>query len=185
MIIAKKMKRLRKRGVDGDAKFIFMLSVLSGVLTLGITHLYIFYRVRKRAATCLTTHRSISAIAILGHQLENGNISEDYQSRLDRAVALYRDSDKPVIKILGGCPQLGISEARAGHQHLMQQGIPDKDLSMEEMSTNTLQNMPHSRNWFSLHDEVILVTNRYHLERLQTLADGIGLMIQPCATEKI
>jgi len=55
---------------------------------------------------------------------------------------------------------------------------------MEEISTNTLENMKHSRGWFAGFDEVVLVTNRYHLERLQTLANGLTLTTRPCAAEE-
>ena len=178
------MKDLSSRGFDGDARFTFMLSLLSGVATLGLSHLYVFHRVRKRARSCQHTGTNISAIAVPGHQLENGKISSDYQIRLDRAAVLYKSSNNAVIRILGGCPYLGISEALAGSQYLVQQGIPDTAISMEEASTNTLENMKHSRDWFAGFDEVLLITNRYHLERLQTLASGLELTTRPCAAEE-
>lgn len=184
------MKGLSSRGFDGDARFTFLLSLLTGAVTLGISHLYVFYRVRKCAKICCYTSKNISAIAVPGHQLENGNITTDYQSRLDRAATLYTESendpvnDPAVIRIIGGRPHLGISEARAGHQYLIQLGIPETAISMEETSTNTLENMQHSRDWFASFDNVVLVTNRYHLERLQTLSKGLNLTTQPCAAEK-
>jgi uncharacterized SAM-binding protein YcdF (DUF218 family) len=178
------MKDLSSRGFDGDARLTFLLSLLSGVATLGLSHLYVFHQVRKRAASCQYAASNISAIAVPGHQLENGKISADYRLRLDRAAALYKNSNNTVIRIIGGRPNLGISEARAGNQYLVQQGIPDTAISMEETSTNTLENMKHSREWFEGFDEVVLVTNRYHLERLQTLASGLALITRPCAAEE-
>ena len=178
------MKDLNSRGFDGDARFTFLLSLLTGVATLGLSHLYIFYRVRKRAASCQHIINTSPAIAVPGHQLENGKISADYQLRLDRAASLYRESDDAVIRIIGGRPHLGISEARAGNQYLLEKGIPATAITMEETSTNTLENMKHSRDWFAGFDEVVLVTNRYHLERLQTLASGLTLTTRPCAAEE-
>lgn len=178
------MKDLNSRGFDGDARFTFLLSLLVGALTLGLSHVFVFSRVRKRATTCQHTRNNATAIAVPGHQLENGEISADYQLRLDRAAILYRESDDAVIRIIGGRPCLGISEAQAGSLYLIKQGIPASAISMEETSTNTLENMKHSRCWFSLFDEVILVTNRYHLERLQTLANGLALTTRPCAAEE-
>ena len=69
------MKDLNSREFDGDARFTFMLSLLSGVATLGLSHLYVFHRVRKRARSCQHTGTNISAIAVPGHQLDNGKIS--------------------------------------------------------------------------------------------------------------
>ncbi|MEA1889205.1 MAG: YdcF family protein [Pseudomonadota bacterium] len=178
------MKELRSRGFDGDARFTFLLSLLSGLATFGLSHVYIFLRVRKRAATCQHTTENVTAIAVPGHQLENGKISADYQLRLERAAILYRESDDAVIRIIGGRPHQGISEAEAGYQYLIEQGIPDQAISMEDISTNTLENMQHSRDWFSGFDGVVLVTNRYHLERLLTLAKGLTLTTQPCAAEE-
>ncbi len=178
------MNGLNSRGFDGDARFTFLLSLLSGLATLGLSHLYVFHRVRKRATTCPHATSNISAIAVPGHQLENGEISADYQSRLDRAAALYKSSNNAVIRIIGGRPHLGISEALAGSQYLLEHGVPAAAISMEEASTNTLENMKHSRDWFAGFDEVLLVTNRYHLERLQTLANGLTLVTRPCAAEE-
>lgn len=178
------MKDLNNRGVDGDARFTFLLSLLMGAATLGLSHLYVFYRVRKRAITCTHASENTSAIAVLGHQLENGKISADYQSRLDRAVSLYKSSNSTVIRIIGGRPHLGISEAQAGNQYLLAKGIPVTAITLEETSTNSLENLRHSRDWFDTFDEVVLVTNRYHLERLQTLAAGVALRTRPCAAEE-
>ena len=178
------MKDLNSRGFDGDARFTFLLSLLTGVATLGLSHLYVFYRVRKRATTCPHTSNGSSAIAVPGHQLENGKVSTDYQLRLDRAAVLFQSSNNAVIRIIGGRPHLGISEALAGSQYLLEKGIPGAAISMEETSTNTLENMKHSRDWFTGFDEVVLVTNRYHLERLQTLASGLTLTTRPCAAEE-
>ncbi len=178
------MKDLNSRGFDGDARFTFLLSLLSGVATFGLSHLYIFYRVRKRAASCQHIINTSPAIAVPGHQLENGKISADYQLRLDRAASLYRESDDAAIRIIGGRPHQGLSEAQAGSKYLIEQGIPATAISMEEVSTNTLENMKHSRDWFAGFDEVALVTNRYHLERLQTLASGLNLTTRPCAAEE-
>jgi hypothetical protein len=116
------MNDLNSREFDGDARFTFLLSLLTGVATLGLSHLYVFHLVRKRAATCQHAANNISAIAVPGHQLDKGKISSDYQSRLDRAAVLYNNSNNAVIRILGGRPHLGISEAHAGSQYLVHTG---------------------------------------------------------------
>ncbi|NOY15794.1 MAG: YdcF family protein [Gammaproteobacteria bacterium] len=175
---------MRRKGFDGDARFTLFLSLLVGTLTLGLSHVFVFLRVRKRAMTSQHTSNNVTAIAVPGHQLKKGEISTDYRLRLDRVVNLYRESDDAVIRIIGGRPSLGISEAQAGNQYLIEQDIPATAISMEEISTNTLENMKNSRCWFSLFDEVVLVSNRYHLERLQTLARGLDFVTRPCAAEE-
>jgi len=113
------MKYLGNRDFDGDARLTFLLSLLSGVATLGLSHLYVFHRIRKRARSCPHTGNNISAIAVPGHQLENGKISTDYRLRLDRAAVLYQSSNNAEIRIIGGRPHFGISEALAGSQYLL------------------------------------------------------------------
>ena len=111
------MKNLRRKGFDGDARFTLFLSLLVGTLTLGLSHVFVFLRVRKRAMTSQHTSNNVTAIAVPGHQLKNGEISTDYQLRLDRVANLYRESDDAIIRIIGGRPSLGISEAQAGNQY--------------------------------------------------------------------
>jgi uncharacterized SAM-binding protein YcdF (DUF218 family) len=184
------MKGLGSRGVDGDAMFTLILSLLAGALTLGLSHLIFYYRIRKRALLCNHICSKHSAIVVPGHRLENRSISAEYKCRLDRSATIYFESVKcthsgnTVIRIIGGRPQHGLSEAQAGKQYLIRKGIAGVDISLEEKSTNTLENLKHSRDWFADFDEVVLVTNRYHLERLQTLASGLNLKIHPCAAEE-
>ncbi len=178
------MNDFNQRGFDGDAQFTSLLSLLTGVLTFGLSHLYILFQVRKRAVSCPSSVDQLSAIAVPGHQLKEGRISDDYRLRLDRAAVLYRASGDAAIRILGGRPHEGLSEAQAGCRYLEGQGIPRTAISLEEASTNTLENLRHSRDWFAEFDEVVLVSNRYHLERLQTFASGVNLRTLPCAAEE-
>lgn len=175
---------LSRRGFDRDARLTLLLSVLTGVLTLGLTHVWVLVRVVITAWRTPCTVVTAGAIAVPGYRLKRGRMSRDYQQRLDRAAQLYAKVDPhPDIIIIGGRPHNNLSEAEIGRQYLVSQGVPGEAIAQEEESTNTLENLSKARTWLQAHEHVVVVSNRYHLERLRTLASGLGLAVRLCAAE--
>jgi len=46
-----------------------------------------------------------------------------------------------------------------------------------------LENFRHARPWFDAHPRAVVISNRYHLQRILTMARGLGLDIRACAAE--
>ncbi|WP_241085150.1 YdcF family protein [Candidatus Vondammii sp. HM_W22] len=123
------------------------------------------------------------AVAVLGKQLQQGEISADFRLRLDRALTLYQVWDRPEVLVIGGGASGEISEANAGANYLIQAGVESAAIALEELSVNTLENFRHAHPWFEDHSQVVVISNRYHLFRVLTMAQGLGLEITPCAAE--
>ncbi len=172
------------RGWDVDALFTLFLSLLAGVATLGLSHLWVFLRILNTARRASAAPQNIPALAILGNRLTSGNIpSGDYLQRLDRALLLWRESGPFDVLVIGDAVSGGISEAEAGQLYLEQQGMEGTCIYRESASLNTLENFRHARNWFTGFPSVVVISNRYHLARVLDLARGLGLKVQPCAAE--
>jgi len=90
------------------------------------------------------------------------------------------------IFILGGITDdTDISESKAGGIFLEKNGVPSKNIVLEESSRNTLENLKQ----FKLSSAVkntnyILVSNQYHLSRAVVMANGFNLQVTPCSAEK-
>ena len=176
--------RLLEKGFDRDAAFTFLLSLGLGVCTLGLSYLYLLTSVVHTAWHASPLVESTDAIAVPGNRLNAGKISADYEARLQRALKLFTAGDlSPQILILGGPVENRVSEAEAGAEWLAQKGVPPGKVSREEYSTNTLENFFNAREWLLEREKPVVVTNRYHLQRIRTLARGLGLKIGLVAAE--
>lgn len=182
-VLQPKFAQFRNRGWDADGVFTLLLSVLIGMATLGITHLWLLLQVTRMAARTSAQPDAESAVAVLGKQLQQGALSADFRLRLDRALSLYQVWDKPDILLIGGSTVGETSEARAGADYLIHAGVRAADIALEELSVNTLENFRHARPWFADHPRAVVISNRYHLQRILTMAQGLGLDVRTCAAE--
>lgn len=189
-VLAPLAQRQASRGIDRDALWMLLVSLTTGILTLGLSHLYVLYRVIKTARKTPFTAGGLYGIVILGHALKRGNISADYQCRLDRAISLVKSNPEAAILVVGGLDHAGVSEAAKGAEYLQDQGMDSALVSTATQSTNTLDNLREAWPWIAQHerpnrgDSVVLISNRYHLERINTLASGIGLPVRPSSAEQ-
>jgi len=178
-----KFSQLNKRGWDADGVFTLLLSLLTGLLTLGITHFWLLLQVIRTGSETAAQPDARGAVAVLGKQLQQGDVSADYRLRLDRVLALYQVWDRPDILVIGGGVSGEVSEARVGADYLILAGVESTDIALEEQSESTLENFRNARPWFDAHPQALVISNRYHLLRILTMARGQGLDIRPCAAE--
>ncbi|PKJ55672.1 YdcF family protein [Bacillus sp. SN10] len=126
-------------------------------------------------------------IIVLGSGLIGGDrVPPLLGSRLDKGMEEYMKYNKePKIIVSGGQgPDELVSEASAMKKYLVDKGMDEQDVLMEDKSRNTLQNMMFSK---SIMDSIksnhksIFVTNNYHVLRASIYArladlkcEGVG-----------
>jgi len=119
-----------------------------------------------------------AAIVVLGAAQYDGTPSPALQSRLDRALELYRDGLAPEI-VLTGSKQQGdrFTEAYAGYRYLSGQGVPDAALTIVDDGVSTYESMAAVRRVLRERDadRVLLVSDGYHNRRLQGIARELGM----------
>lgn len=118
------------------------------------------------------------AIVVLGAAQFNGVPSRVFQARLDTAFDLYLSGASDVIVVTGGkLPGDVFTEGEAGRNYLIDRGVPADAILMEYMSSNTEESlrrvsaMLHEREI----DDVLLVSDGFHLYRSRMLAEEFGL----------
>lgn len=171
--------------VDWDGLVTFLLTLLLLASTLGIPLLLTLRNVKHTAVSVknVTTARQL---LVFGKHLHNKRIDEDYRQRLLKAAELMRQKPDRYLLLLGGAANLGqLSESVAGEQFLLEQGVEQHRMSREEQSRNTLENLRNARNLLpgSTDTQVALISNRYHLARIHTMAESLGIRHQLCAAE--
>jgi uncharacterized SAM-binding protein YcdF (DUF218 family) len=121
----------------------------------------------------------VGAALVLGAAQWNGDPSPVLRARLDHALELYRRGQVRQIILTGGTgPGDTTSEAAAGKQYLIEQGISADALLLEDQGTTTWESL---RNAVPLAranriGAVLLVSDPFHMLRSIKMARDLGLI---------
>ncbi|MDS0135890.1 YdcF family protein [Amycolatopsis sp. CM201R] len=135
---------------------------------LGYAFLYGRLRVRS----------GVDFVVVLGSRIINGRIPPLLASRLDKAIALYRNErdqgGKPIVITSGGQGRdENQPESHAMADYLVAHGVPDGEVLREDRSATTAQNITFSRELMQQHRpgyRCVVVTNNFHAFRAAILA---------------
>jgi uncharacterized SAM-binding protein YcdF (DUF218 family) len=122
-------------------------------------------------------NHSADAIVVLGAAQYDGTPSPVFKARLDHAVYLYEQDFSDVVIVTGGKLKGDrFTEAEAGSNYLVDQGIPSEAIMQEEDGKSTLQSMRNVRELTEGGDieSLLLVSDPLHSERIKRIAHDLG-----------
>lgn len=155
-------------------------AVLAAVIAGGVLIAAIYQQARTDGA------RPAQAIVILGTAQYNGWPGPVFQARLDRALALWQEGYAPLLVVTGGkMPGDGYTEAEAAWAYLTNAGVPAESIVMENAATDTwesMQGVAAALQPLGVND-VILVSDGFHLFRSRMMARDVGLTATGAAAE--
>ena len=113
---------------------------------------------------------------ILGAQWKAGGPSEVLRRRLDKAIEYLKDNVETKVIVSGG--QGGnehITEAAGMREYLLEAGISDERIIVEDKSSNTYENLVFSGELLQAEsDRVVIVTKNFHVFRATKIAEKQG-----------
>lgn len=116
---------------------------------------------------------------VLGAALWNDKPSPGLQERLNRAVELYNSGRIPEIIVSGGAGggPSRLTEAEGMRNYLLEHGIPQHNIWLENRSTDTFENLSFSQTIVKEHQwqNVVIITHTYHAARAIDMAEFLGL----------
>ena len=117
-------------------------------------------------------------IIVLGAQVRGNAPSLTLQYRLDSAYDYLIANPQTKAVLSGGQgPDEIMTEAEAMKRYLIEKGIQEERLILEDQSTSTYENLKYS---FAIIDEIkenstiSIVTNRFHILRARMIASDMG-----------
>jgi uncharacterized SAM-binding protein YcdF (DUF218 family) len=127
----------------------------------------------------------VDAIVVLGAAQYDGTPSPLFRERLDHAALLWRQGRADLV-ITVGSKQAGdrYTEAEAGRNYLIQQGVPPGQIVASDIGHTTLQSLQaaaHEMADRGLHT-VFLVSDPWHNARISAMAADLGLDAYVSAT---
>jgi uncharacterized SAM-binding protein YcdF (DUF218 family) len=118
------------------------------------------------------------AIVVLGAAQYAGRPSPVLRARLDHAVALWKKGLAPWMIVTGGKGAGDTtSEAAVGRRYVLRQGVPDTAILLESDGRTTSASLEAVADIMRRRDlhRAILVSDPFHMLRLQILAGKLGL----------
>lgn len=118
-------------------------------------------------------------MVILGCQVKPWGPSILLQDRLDKALDYLEDHPDMTVVVSGGQgPDEHVTEARAMADYLMEQGVEEERILLEEASHNTVQNLRYTarlleEEGYDTQQDVVVVSNGFHLTRVRMLFDRV------------
>lgn len=120
-------------------------------------------------------------MVILGCQVKNTGPSQLLRDRLNEALEYLDDHPDLTVVVSGGQgPDEPSTEARAMADYLMEEGVAEDQILLEDQSHNTIQNFRYTaqlleEQGYDLDNtQVLVVSNGFHLTRARMLAERTG-----------
>ena len=114
-------------------------------------------------------------VIVLGAGLRGEKPSFVLQKRLNAAAGYLEENPASRVIVSGGRGKdEPVSEAEAMRRYLLQRGIEEDRIFMEDASENTVQNLNYSRRMIPDAASVVIVTNKFHVFRALHIARECG-----------
>lgn len=156
--------------VNRVMKYIFTILFSAGVLIFLIIEGLIVVNMRMQPKD------NCKYIIVLGCQIRGDRITKSLRYRLDAAYEYAADNPDTVIIVSGGQGRgENKTEALAMKEYLVDKGISDSRIIMEDKSTDTSENMRYSAVFIEDKEaDIAVVTNNFHIFRSKMLARAQG-----------
>ncbi len=155
--------------------------LISAVLALGLVAILSFGSFLAIYGGQDTADYTEETVIVLGCGIRGERVSVGLAKRLNKAAEYHEKNPDAMIIVSGGQgPQEDIPEALAMKRYLVEKGIAEDKIIMEDKSTSTITNFRYSREimeekGLSL-SSVVFVTNGYHVYRAGSYAKDEGFI---------
>lgn len=133
-----------------------------------------------------------AVMIVLGCQVRSSGPSILLQDRLDRALLYLKENPEMTVVVSGGQgPDEPTTEAQAMANYLIENGMEEDRILLEEESHNTAQNFEYSKKLLERENidyskGILVVSNGFHLSRSRMLAERVGFdhistLAAPCS----
>ena len=119
--------------------------------------------------------RKIDYVVVLGAGLIGERVTPLLASRIRKGIKVYKDNPGSKLIMSGGQgPDEVVSEAFAMKNYVLEQGVGEKDIILEDKSTSTEENIIFSKKFIPADKSFAVVTNYYHVYRALVQARTLG-----------
>lgn len=123
----------------------------------------------------ITTPGTADNAIVLGLALRNGQPTEDLICRVDTAVKFSNENPGATLILTGGNPnEEGKTEAEVMKELLIERGIPEDRMVLEDRAEITIDNFRNTANIVDPAEPIVLISSDYHMDRAVRTAEDAG-----------
>ena len=155
---------------------------LLGLLGLGLTAVAVWRSAHTDDASRIDR---ADVILVLGAAQYGGEPSPVFEGRLRHAALLYREGRAATVLVLGGsAPGDTSTEAEAGRDWLLAEGLPAGAVVASPVGATTLESLEAAADWMRERDlrSAFLVSDPWHNLRVKRMASDLGIEAYASAT---
>lgn len=151
-----------------------IITVVCSVLYVGFLHYKIIHHANLEAP------KNADYIIVLGARVKGTVPSLALQFRIDHAAEYLKENPDTIAIASGGKgPGEDISEAESIKNELIDHGINESRILLEDTSTTTYENIHFSKKLIPNNAELgLVVTNDFHIFRSKMIANNEGLELR-------
>lgn len=119
---------------------------------------------------------NLDYVIVLGAQMKASGPSMILKARLDEAIRYLEENPETKVIVSGGQgSDEPVSEAAGMKAYLVENGVEEGRIFMEDKSVNTNQNLKFSAEYINIEEEHVgIVTSNFHIYRSVKLAEKLG-----------
>lgn len=154
-----------------------ILRIIKYLVLIGFI-IIIFIQVDVVTFSMKAKPKESDCIIVLGCQVKGSDPSPFLQARLNECLRLYKEGYGKYIIVSGGKGAgEDITEAEAMKNFLLDKGISENNIVLEDKSTNTMDNLTFSKNVMDLKGfkTAVVVSNKYHLKRSSLMTKKLSM----------
>ena len=145
------------------------------ILVCCVTAVILFFCGKVLAGSVIRSSVPSDAVIVLGMALEDGKPMPDLISRLDTAEKYLADHPDAVLYLTGGNPdESGKTEAAAMREILLERGITDEHMVLEDQAKSTEANFKNTAELVDPASPIVLISSNYHMDRAVKSAKSAG-----------
>jgi uncharacterized SAM-binding protein YcdF (DUF218 family) len=122
---------------------------------------------------------------VLGAAVWTNEPSPSLKSRVEKAFSLYKEGEIQKIQLTGGHAPGELSESEMAYKYLKSKNIDTNDVWIEKNTTSTAEQIQFIKSKLSAKptiDNIIVISDSYHLPRVHEIADFFHLNLQVAAS---
>lgn len=153
----------------------FAVLLLAAVLVVGVTFVAVWRAAHEDDASQV---QYVDAILVLGAAQYEGRPSPVFAGRLEQARLLYEQHRASTVIVLGAGQAGDVStEAQAGREYLLREGLPSTAVVAEPVGHTTLESLRAAATYMKDHgmETAFLVSDPWHNLRIKRMASDLGI----------
>ena len=140
-----------------------------------LSALTLYFCGRVISGSLISTVGPAENAIVLGMALENGQPTRDLLARLDTAEDYLTEHPGARLILTGGnADASGRTEAVVMRDLLIERGVPEDRLRLEDKAATTKENFANTAGMLSEDEPVVLITSGYHMDRAVQTAKEAG-----------